>query len=1178
MTTEKLLEIIKKAAKDKVTELYLRGRKLTSLPPEIGQLTALTTLNLSGNQLTSLPPEIGQLTGLKSLNLFENKLMSLPPEIGQLAGLKLLGLYSNQLMSLPPEIGQLTSLTLLGLSRNQLVSLPPEIDQLTSLKSLNLFENKLTSLPSGIDQLTALIELYLSTNQLTSLPPEIGQLTTLRELYLSTNQLTSLPPEIGQLAALKELDLSGNQLTSLPPEIGQLTTLRELYISGNQLASLPPEIGQLTTLRELYISSNQLTSLPPEIGQLTTLTTLNFYGNKLMSLPPEIGQLKALTKLGLKGNKLISLPPEIGQLTALTELNFYGNKLTSLPPEIGQLTALTELNFYGNQLTSLPPEIGQLTALTELNFYGNKLMSLSPEIGQLTALTTLNLYGNQLTSLPPEIGQLTNLITLDLYENPLEPALLSAFEGELDEVREYLNSLKDKVKREELYEAKLILIGEGKVGKTTLLKALTDKEPKKDELTTIGVNIDVQSLCLPHPDKNHIDIYFNAWDFGGQDTYRITHQFFFSSQAVYLLVWEPRIGVKQCQIEDWLKMIRLRVGEGARVIIISTYSQSEHIAQIDKSVLSRHYGALIVDFHEVDSLVDDPKTGEKVGVAELKIKIAQAAKGLEQMGMDFNRDWREARDELVLSDQPHITYDKFAQICHHHGLNPTAAKILARLMNTLGYIVYYGEDEQLKHDVILKPEWMTKAIGLILADKKIQSMQGILPDTRLKEVWHDHSFEKEPRFAPAFYSFFLRLMEKYDVSYRLENEDASLVAQHVPQAQPVLPWQPEEDIAEGRRRISMVCVMDDVPHGLVPWMIVRTHDYEHQYPDLDGKPRRLHWQKGMFLKRKNHGESMLELRDREFHFNTEAVWPRYFMRVLEKTLLKLIKDNWPGMKDHYVLTVPCKERQNGNACRGRFDIDSLRQFLEEGDKTYRCQVCRKRQNILELLYGFVEEDTRKQLIQIESKLDRNYEETLLGFKGLESRLANYVMAIMHAIANESKDGPRLFTVEPIDGNWKKMISNKYRLHLWCEAEGCQHPVHEIGKGVYKFEVTKDWVKKIAPYANFVAGMLKTILPMAAPGVNVLFGDGTIDEAGVKNHLKLMKEATGKLLTGEFEIKDSMKSGSEIITDMERSGILELHSFLRKEDPHHENLGLKRIDTYTGDYLWLCEKHYKQAQS
>ena len=46
------------------------GRRLASLPAEIGQLTALTELHLSGcSKLASLPAEIGQLTGLKMLDL-----------------------------------------------------------------------------------------------------------------------------------------------------------------------------------------------------------------------------------------------------------------------------------------------------------------------------------------------------------------------------------------------------------------------------------------------------------------------------------------------------------------------------------------------------------------------------------------------------------------------------------------------------------------------------------------------------------------------------------------------------------------------------------------------------------------------------------------------------------------------------------------------------------------------------------------------------------------------------------------------------------------------------------------------------------------------------------------------------------------------------------------------------
>jgi hypothetical protein len=133
-----------------IVRLYLPFFELTSLPPEIGELSNLRHLNLERNNLTDLPPEIGQLAHLESLVLDYNQLTSLPPEIGQLTDLRVMSLLLNDLTSLPPEIGQLTNLETLSLAVNQLTSLPPEIGELTNLQELNLEANPLSDIPPEI--------------------------------------------------------------------------------------------------------------------------------------------------------------------------------------------------------------------------------------------------------------------------------------------------------------------------------------------------------------------------------------------------------------------------------------------------------------------------------------------------------------------------------------------------------------------------------------------------------------------------------------------------------------------------------------------------------------------------------------------------------------------------------------------------------------------------------------------------------------------------------------------------------------------------------------------------------------------------------------------------------------------------------------------------------------------
>ena len=329
----------------RVIGLHLVGRGLTgSIPPELGELSALQWLTLTINQLTgSIPPELDNLTNLRGLALGQNQLTgSIPSELGRLADLESLILYGNLLTgSIPAELGNLARLQRLHLGGNRLTgTIPSELGNLTSLRELsisgsarNQYGNRLTGpIPAELGRLVELRGLTLDGNQLTgSIPVELGNLANLRTLALNSNQLTgSIPAELGNLDSLQSLNLGRNKLTgSIPAELGRPIKLKRLWLNTNQLTgSIPSGLGSLDSLQILQLAENTLTgSIPVDLGRLTHLNWLILSNNQLTgSVPRELGRLGNLAVLRLEENQLTgSLPEELTGLDALASVYILDN-------------------------------------------------------------------------------------------------------------------------------------------------------------------------------------------------------------------------------------------------------------------------------------------------------------------------------------------------------------------------------------------------------------------------------------------------------------------------------------------------------------------------------------------------------------------------------------------------------------------------------------------------------------------------------------------------------------------------------------------------------------------------------------------------------------------------------------------------------------------------------------
>jgi hypothetical protein len=134
----------------RLTELFLSNHTLTTIPTQIGRLTALTMLTLSILSLTgTVPSEVGNLINLVDLRLSINQLDGTLPALNRLTKLTRLRTNGNRLdgplpampttlrelligfcnfTALPPNLSGLTLLTALAADRNNFVGAPPVLN------------------------------------------------------------------------------------------------------------------------------------------------------------------------------------------------------------------------------------------------------------------------------------------------------------------------------------------------------------------------------------------------------------------------------------------------------------------------------------------------------------------------------------------------------------------------------------------------------------------------------------------------------------------------------------------------------------------------------------------------------------------------------------------------------------------------------------------------------------------------------------------------------------------------------------------------------------------------------------------------------------------------------------------------------------------------------------------
>jgi GTPase SAR1 family protein len=354
---------------------------------------------------------------------------------------------------------------------------------------------------------------------------------------------------LGGIPELQELNMYGNKVSCIivpqnPKILGRLETLNLGY---NDVAYLPDELDQLTSLRTLKIMNNFLEKIPMRVCDMD-LRVIDVSSNPVIQPPIEtcergIGSMKRYYQC---------LRMEEQTKQKALELEKKQKKKEAKKKASSSLAS-------SSLASSLHCPVTRDIISKDEDKPDPVAKSDTPKLFEDTSLdSVLSVHSNHESSLPA--FEMVPPQDLSLARQISAPASLPAAKARTLSVEsvadDVYDATHDKVTVND--HLKVIFVGMAMVGKTSMIKRLIEGSdaviPTHDE-RTIGVDIyewdptrdrrfeDIQNNIIFQDEAiaetcGDVDVKFSVWDFAGQHVYHATHELFFSSRALYVLVWD----------------------------------------------------------------------------------------------------------------------------------------------------------------------------------------------------------------------------------------------------------------------------------------------------------------------------------------------------------------------------------------------------------------------------------------------------------------------------------------------------------------------------------------------------------------------------------------------------------------------------------------------------------------
>ena len=702
-------------------------------------------------------------------------------------------------------------------------------------------------------------------------------------------------------AHLISLDVYNIELSSL--DFSCLISLRTLSLSKNQELVTINGLSQLTQLKYLHLEhSPKLTQLP-SLDNLTNLTYLYLYNCSGLTQLPELDKLKKLTHLNIFDCHNLTHLPSLDSLTNLTLLSLsMCNDIKQLP-ELGNLTNLTELDLsWCRNLHELPDGMRTLKALKFLDLRYTNLYDLPdwlPEIAEVFSMdtprdskdgkSTIYLSGTTVDTIPD----------MSIFVQPYEV------------VRKWFED-RNKVP---LNEIKVVFLGDGEAGKSrTIARLMGDGGDPVDYMdeTTPGIVIKDKEYDL---DGRKIQVHY--WDFGGQEIMHSMHRIFLTNRTMYVVLLNAREDKQGEQAQYWLQNIQSFAPDAPVLLVLNKIDRNPKAELAERTLRSKYPG--LTQIVRLSATEFDKDRFNKEFTDILLDEIVKTG----YLEAQWPASWIKVKERLEKMESHYILGNDYKAICAECQVDDVQTELL-HWFNDLGVSFCFcdKEDYALKKHVILRPDWITNGLYIILFNECAGARNGQLPHESiyalLERAGEDKSISctlPEARYdRPGDIEYVLGVMRKFQLS--LDTKDGKEFIPMLCQQDSTVDihyYENDTDILEFNMEFEYL------PENLLHRLMVIRHT------ELDMASA---WRKGARFEFRDLGYSAVVLID----VNTL----RFFIRHTDpthrpNTYLTMLKANVDRIVEKMGITPPiCKLVYKLDGKRDEFDYDNLKLRLEVG--------------------------------------------------------------------------------------------------------------------------------------------------------------------------------------------------------------------------------------------------------